>query len=124
VRPGIAYVAVAATAIGVLLPWTHDGPVRLDGLHGANNGWLILIVAGLALCWMRGMARGSLLASAAVLGCALITGLTAVNDWVDARRVLDAHAGAGLMIVVVASVVLASMAAVRMAGARRAHRLE
>ena len=116
----VAYLALAAAAIGVFLPWTHDGPVRLDGLEGPNNGWLVLIVAGLALCWMRAMGRGSLVASAAVFGSALVIGLTAVNDWLDGRRVVDATAAYGVVIVVAASVVLASAAALQILLARRA----
>ena len=117
----VASLALAAAAIGVFLPWTHDGPVHLDGLEGPNNGWLVLIVAGIALCWMRSMGRGSLLAGAAVFGCGLIIGLTAVNDWVGGRRVLDANAAYGVMLVVAAGVVLAAAAAVaiRLALARQ-----
>jgi hypothetical protein len=116
----VAYLALAATAIGVFLPWTQDGPVRLDGLDGPNNGWLVLVVAGIALCWIRSMGRGSLVASATVFGSALVIGLTAVNDWVDGRRVLDATGAYGVMIVVVASVLLAAAAAIHVPRARRA----
>jgi divalent metal cation (Fe/Co/Zn/Cd) transporter len=66
------------------------------------------------------MGRGSLIASAAVFGSALVIGLTAVDDWLDGRRVLDATAVYGVMIVVAASVVLASAAAVHIPLARRA----
>jgi peptidoglycan/LPS O-acetylase OafA/YrhL len=116
----VAYLALAAAAIGVFLPWTQDGPVHLDGLDGPNNGWLVLIVAGIALCWMRSMGRGSLVASAAVCGSALVIGLTAVNDWVDGRRVLDATGAYGVMIVVGASVILAAAAAIHIPRPRQA----
>jgi hypothetical protein len=116
----VAYLALAAAAIGVFLPWTQDGPVPLDGLDGPHNGWLVLIVAGIALCWMRAMGRGSLVASAAVFGSALVIGLTAVNDWVDGRRVLDATAVYGVVIVVAASVVLAFAAAIHILLTRQA----
>jgi hypothetical protein len=52
-------VAIAGAAIGVLLTWTSDGPVRLDGMQGPNNGWLVLIVAAFAVGWTRSMLRGS-----------------------------------------------------------------
>ena len=116
----VAYLALAAAAVGVFLPWTKDGPVRLDGLDGPHNGWLVLIVAGIALCWMRSMGRGSLIASTAVFGSALVIGLTAVTDWLDGRRVLDAAAAYGVLIVMAASVVLAAAVAIHVPLARRA----
>ena len=46
-------IAVAAVLVGVFVTWVVDGPVRLDGTQGPNKGWLSLIVAALALVWIR-----------------------------------------------------------------------
>ena len=109
----LAWAAVAATAIGVFLPWTSDGQVRLDGVHGPNNGWLVLITAAFALGWIRAMARGSWVGVAGVLGAAAVIAWTALENWIDSSRVLGASPGYGLLIVIAASAVLACAAATR-----------
>ena len=68
------------------------GPVRLDGTEGPNNGWLVLIVAALALGWVRSMARGSWIGVLGVLGAGIVIGWTAIENWLDNRQVLDASA--------------------------------
>ena len=42
----VCRIAVAAVLVGVFVTWVADGPVRLDGTQGPNDGWLALIVAG------------------------------------------------------------------------------
>ena len=54
----VCRVAVAVVLVGVFVTWVADGPVRLDGTQGPNNGWLALIVAALALLWIRCSGRG------------------------------------------------------------------
>jgi hypothetical protein len=107
------WVALAAAAAGVFLTWTSDGPVRLSGIQGPNNGWLVLIAAAFALGWTRAAARGSWLGVVGVLGAAIVMGWTAVENWLDSRAVLGARASFGLILVVVASVALAGTALVR-----------
>ena len=102
--------ALAIAAIGIFLPWASDRPVRLDGTEGPNNGWLVLIVAVLALGWVGSMARGSWIGVLGVLGAGIVIGWTAIENWLDNRHVLDAGASYGLLIVVAASVVLVGVA--------------
>ncbi len=102
--------------VGVFLPWTHDGPVRLDGTQGPNNGWLVVIVALLALAWVRPMARGSWVGVAGVLGAALVIAATALENWLDGRRVLEGTVGFGLLLVIAAGVVLAATATSTLVG--------
>ena len=102
----MAWFAIAMAALGAVLPWSSDGPVRLDGTEGPNNGWLVLIVAALALGCVRSMARGSWVGVLGVLGAGLIIGWTASNSWLDNRHVMDATVSYGLLIVVAASVAL------------------
>ena len=61
-------IAVAAVLVGVFVTWLADGPVRLDGTQGPNNGWLAAIMAVLALPWLRMLERGSWLGVIGVLG--------------------------------------------------------
>ena len=69
--------------VGVFVTWVADGPVRLDGTQGPNNGWLAAIVAGLALFWIP-MLR-SWPGVIGVLGAGLVIGWTALENWLDAR---------------------------------------
>jgi hypothetical protein len=107
-RGRVARIAIAVAIIGVFLSWTNDGPVRLDGTQGPNNGWLVVIVALLALAWVRPMARGSWVGVAGVLGSALVIGWTAIENWLDARSVFEGTVGFGLLLVIAASVALAA----------------
>ena len=77
--------------------------MRLDGTEGPNNGWLVLIVAVIALGWVRSLARGSWIGVLGVLGAGIVIGWTAIENWLDNRQVLDAGASYGLLIVVAAS---------------------
>ena len=113
----VAWVAIAAAAIGVFLTWTSDGPVSLDGTQGPNNGWLVLIVAAFALGWARSMARGSWIGVIGVLGASVVMGWTAIENWLDSRDVFGATASFGLLLVVAASVALAGAAVARGGGA-------
>ena len=110
-RGRVARIAIAFAVIGVFLPWTNAGPVRLDGTQGPNNGWLVVIVALLALAWVRPMARGSWVGAAGVLGAALVIGSTALENWLDNRRVFEGTVGLGLLLVIAAGVVLATTVA-------------
>ena len=114
----MAWLAIALAALGIFLPWSSDGPVRLDGTEGPNNGWLVLIVAALALGWVRSMARGSWVGVLGVLGAGIVIGWTAIENWLDNRQVIDATASYGLLIVVAASVVLIVVSAAGSAARR------
>jgi hypothetical protein len=94
--------------------------VTLNGVQGPDNGWLVLIVAGFALGWMRAMARGSWTGVVGVFGAAGIMVWTAVENWLDSRDVLGATAEHGLLLVIAGSVVLAGAAVARAVELRRA----
>jgi hypothetical protein len=103
-------VAVASVLVGVFLTWVADGPVRLDGTQGPNNGWLALIMAGLALLWMRML--GSWVGVIGVLGSGLVIFWTALENWLDSRATIGASAAPGLVLVLVGSAVLSAAAVV------------
>ena len=102
-------VAVAAALVGVFVTWVADGPIRLDGTQGPNNGWLAVIVAVLALVWIRML--GSWPGVIGVLGSGLVIGWTALENWLDARATIGASAAPGLLLILAASVVLTAVAA-------------
>ena len=104
-------IAVVAVLVGVVVTWVADGPVRLDGTQGPNNGWLAMIMAGLALLWIRML--GSWLGVIGVLGSGLVILWTALENWLDARATLGASAGPGLILVLAGSVALAAVALVQ-----------
>jgi hypothetical protein len=103
-------VAVASVLVGVFLTWVADGPVRLDGTQGPNNGWLALIMAGLALLWIRML--GSWVGVIGVLGSGLVIFWTALENWLDSRATIGASAAPGLVLVLVGSAVLSAAAVV------------
>jgi uncharacterized membrane protein YhhN len=117
-----ARVAILAAVLGVLATWTRDGRVRLDGLEGPDNGWLVLIVAAFALAWTRSMARGSRIGVVAVLGAAVVMGWAALETWLDSREAVGARIGIGLLLVLGASVALGLTAAARSAQLRPTRR--
>jgi hypothetical protein len=104
----VGRIAVAAALVGVFVTWVVDGPIRLDGTQGPNNGWLAAIVAGLALLWIRML--GSWPGVIGVLGSGLVIGWTALENWLDARATIGASAAPGLLLVLTASVVLTAVA--------------
>ena len=106
--------------LGVFLVWTRDGPVELDGTDGPNNGWLVVIVCAFAACWARSMARGSWFGVIGVLGSAAVIAWTALENWLDSRAALDAGAGIGLLLVLIAAAGLASSAILAAVERRRA----
>ena len=106
-------IAVAAVLVGVFVAWVSDGPVRLDGTEGPNNGWLAVIFALLALWWIRLLEQGSWTGVAGVVGSGLVIGWTALENWLDARAVLAAAAAAGLVLVVAAGAVLVAAGIIR-----------
>jgi hypothetical protein len=110
VRQRLVWAAVVAAALGAFLPWTSDGPVRLDGIEGPNNGWLVVIVAAFAAGWIRSMQRGSWLGVIGVLGAAVVIGGTALESWLGDRAVTGARPAFGLVLVLAASVALAASA--------------
>jgi hypothetical protein len=103
--------AVAAVLVGVFVTWVADGPVRLDGTQGPNDGWLAAIIAGLALFWIR-MLR-SWPGVIGVLGSGLVIGWTALEDWLDAHATIDASARPGLALVIGGAALLATVAVVQ-----------
>jgi hypothetical protein len=111
-RP-VAWVAIAAAAVGVFLTWTTDRAVRLDGIQGPNNGWLVLIVVAFALGWARSMNRGSRVGVVGVLGAAIVIAWTAVENWLDSRAVFGASASFGLLLVLAGSLALGAAALTR-----------
>jgi membrane-bound ClpP family serine protease len=102
--------AVASVLVGVFLTWIADGPVRLDGTQGPNNGWLSLIMAGLALLWIRML--GSWVGVIGVLGSGLVIFWTALENWLDSRATIGASAAPGLALVLAGSAVLSAAAVV------------
>jgi len=110
-RRFVCRIAVAAVLLGVFVAWVADGPVRLDGTQGPNNGWLALIVAGLALLWIRML--GSWPGVIGVLGSGLVIGWTALENWLDARAVIGASPRLGLALVLAGSVTLTAVALVQ-----------
>ena len=104
-------IAVAAVLVGVFVTWLADGPIRLDGTQGPNDGWLAAIVAGLALLWIRML--GSWPGVIGVLGSGLVIGWTALDDWLDARAVIGASPRLGLVLVLAGSVALTVVAIVQ-----------
>jgi hypothetical protein len=104
----VCRIGVAAVLVGVFLTWVADGPVRLDGTQGPNNGWLAAIVGGLALLWIRML--GSWPGVVGVLGSGLTIGWTALENWLDARATIEASVGLGLLLVLAGSVVLTAPA--------------
>ena len=104
-------IAVAAVLVGVFATWVVDGPVRLDGTQGPNNGWLSLIVAALALVWIRLL--GSWPGVIGVLCSGLVIGWTALENWLDARAVIGGSARPGLVLVLAGSVALTTVAVVQ-----------
>ena len=107
----VCRIAVAAVLLGVFVTWVADGPVRLDGTQGPNNGWLAAIVAGLALLWIRML--GSWPGVIGVLGAGLVIGWTALENLLDARAILGASAAPGLLLVLAGSAVLTTVSVVR-----------
>ena len=104
-------IAVAAVLVGVFVTWLADGPVRLDGTQGPNDGWLALIVAALALLWIRML--GSWPGLIGVLGSGLVIGWTALQNWLDARAVMGMSPRLGLALVLAGSVALTAVAVVQ-----------
>ena len=107
----VCRVGVAAVLVGVFVTWVADGPVRLDGTQGPNNGWLAAIIAGLALLWIRML--GSWPGVIGVLGSGLVIGWTALENWLDARAVIGASPRLGLALVLAGSVALTVVALVQ-----------
>ena len=107
----VCRIAVAAALVGVFVTWLADGPIRLDGTQGPNDGWLAAIVAGLALLWIRML--GSWPGVIGVLGSGLVIGWTALDDWLDARAVIGASPRLGLGLVLAGSVALTAVAIVQ-----------
>ena len=101
-------VAVASVLVGVFLTWVADGPVRLDGTQGPNNGWLAVIMAGLALLWIRML--GSWVGVIGVLGSGVVIFWTALENWLDARATIGASAAPGLVLVLAGGAVLTAAA--------------
>ncbi len=106
-------VGVAAVLVGVFVTWVSDGPVRLDGTQGPNNGWLAAIMAVLALLWLRSLDRASWVGVIGVLGAGLVIGWTALENWLDARATLGASVAPGLLLVLAGGAVLTTAALAR-----------
>ena len=107
----VCRVGVAAVLVGVVVTWVADGPVRLDGTQGPNDGWLAAILAGLALLWIRML--GSWPGVIGVLGSGLVIGWTALQNWLDARAVIGASPRLGLVLVLAGSIALTAVAIVQ-----------
>ncbi len=105
-------IAIVAVLIGVFCTWLAVDRLTLSGIEGPNNGWLCVLLAGPAFLWARSMERGSWVGVVGVLASALVIGWTAAENWLDARHVLDAGVAYGLLLMLAASLVLASVAVV------------
>ena len=110
----VCRIGVATILVGVFVTWLADGPIRLDGTQGPNDGWLAAIVAGLALLWIRML--GSWPGVIGVLGSGLIIGWTALDDWLDTRAVIGASPRLGLALVLAGSVTLMAVGIVQAVG--------
>ena len=106
-------IAIAAVVVGVFCTWIADNGATLNGTEGPNNGWLCVLLAGPAYLWTRRMERGAWTGVAGVLGCAVVIGWTAVENWRDGRDVLSATVSYGLLIVLAASLLLLAAAVAR-----------
>jgi ABC-type Co2+ transport system permease subunit len=112
----VAVAAIAAVLVGVFSTWTSAGPVTLNGTEGPNNGWLVVILAGVALAWARLMRRDTwtgAIGAVGVLGAATVICWTAIENWLDNRETLEASVGHGLLLVVAGAVALAVAAVLR-----------
>ena len=98
---------------GVFVTWLADGSIQLDGTQGPNNGWLAVVLALLALPWLRMLERGSWVGGVAILGAGVVIGWTALENWLDARATIGASVGLGLLLVLAGSVVLTAAALAR-----------
>ena len=107
----VCRIAVAAVLVGVFVTWVADGPIRLDGTQGPNNGWLAAVVAGQALLWIRML--DSWPGVIGVLGSGLVIGWTALENWLDARAVIGASPRLGLVLVLGGAAVLTAVAVVQ-----------
>jgi hypothetical protein len=116
----VCRIGVAAVLVGVFVTWVADGPVRLDGTQGPNDGWLAAIVAGLALLWIRMLESWP--GAIGVLGSGLVIGWTALENWLDARAVIGASPRLGLVLVLAGSVALTAVALVQAVELARALR--
>jgi hypothetical protein len=110
------WLALAVVVVGVFSTCTTAGRVTLNGVQGPNDGWLVVIVAALACAWAammrrRGWSGG--IGVLGVLGASAVIVWTAVESWADGRRVLDASAGHGLILVLGGAVLLAAAATYR-----------
>jgi len=105
--------AIVAVLFGVFVTWLADGSIQLDGTQGPNNGWLAVVLALLALPWLRMLERGSWVGGVAILGAGVVIGWTALENWLDARATIGASVGLGLLLVLAGSVVLTAAALAR-----------
>ena len=112
----MTWVALATVVVGVFSTWTAAGPVTLNGTQGPHNGWLVVILALPTIWWARMMEgrswRGAI-GAAGVLGASIVMCGTALESSADAREVLDASLGHGLVLVVAGCIVLAALAVLR-----------
>jgi hypothetical protein len=102
--------------LGVFCTWTKIGPATLNGTEGPNDGWLVVIVAVLALGWARMMGRclpSGAIGALGALGAGLVICWTAIESWVDNKRVLDASVGYGLLLSLTGGAALALAAVLR-----------
>jgi hypothetical protein len=100
--------AVVAVLLGVFLTWLDDDPIRLEGVQGPNNGWLVVILALLSLWWIRLLERRSWVGVAGLLGTGVVIAWTALENWLDGRVILGADVGPGLVAVLAGAAVLAA----------------
>ena len=118
----VALVAIVAVFVGTFSTWATAGPVTLNGVQGPNDGWLVVILAACAVGWARLMLRGSWLGVIGVLGTALVIVWTVYEDRRDARDVLGASTGHGLLLVVAGGIVLGATAVAAGIGLARSRR--
>ena len=111
--------------VGVFCTWTRTDAATLNGTEGPNDGWLVVIFAVLALGWTRMTRRESWAGAIGVLGllgAALVICWTAIESWIENRRVIEATVGYGLLLTVGAGALLGVAAALRGAGLLRSRR--
>jgi hypothetical protein len=118
----VVLVAIAAVLVGTFSTWATAGSVTLNGVEGPNDGWLVVILSVCAVAWARMMLRGSWVGVVGVLGASLVIAWTAYEDQRDARAVLEASTGHGLLLVVAGSIVLGVTAVLAGIGLTRSGR--
>jgi hypothetical protein len=103
--------AAGLMIIGAIGPWAKVLFISVSGIDGTRDGWIVLVLAGLALAALVGVLRGASVKSVAT-GLqidAVIAGGVAVYDWSNLPNgsgIATVSPGWGLYLTIAASVAL------------------